>query len=110
MSKKKLLEYDVLDDTGNVVSQVVIETEDDNPSAPQLATNAKGIQKATQDLQQSLDSIRPTLHAIAKSLQEINQPKEVSVEVGLKLSAKAGVIVASLDSEINFKVTLKWVN
>ena len=36
------------------------------------------------------------------------QPSEAQVEVGFKFSAKAGVILASADSEATFKVTLKW--
>src|SRR5262249_54881460 len=36
-------------------------------------------------------------------------PDAVEVELGLKLTAKAGFVIAESTGEANFKVTLKWV-
>jgi Trypsin-co-occurring domain 1 len=35
-------------------------------------------------------------------------PDEFTVEFGVKLSAKAAVVIASATTDANFKVTLKW--
>ncbi|MCK7576896.1 MAG: hypothetical protein MZV65_14195 [Chromatiales bacterium] len=40
----------------------------------------------------------------------MNTPTEIGLEFGVKFSAKAGAIIASVDSEAVFKVSLKWSN
>jgi hypothetical protein len=37
-----------------------------------------------------------------------DQPDEMVVEFGIKLGAKAGVVIASADTEANFTVSLTW--
>ena len=42
--------------------------------------------------------------------QDSCHPTEIELEFGVKFNAKAGAIIASVDSEATFKVALKWVN
>ncbi|OWK34897.1 hypothetical protein FRUB_09739 [Fimbriiglobus ruber] len=45
-----------------------------------------------------------------KTATELNNPSEVAIEFGIKVSVESGVIVASAEAEANFKVSLKWKN
>ena len=54
--------------------------------------------------------IKPAAQLVLDALKELNSPKEIQLEFGLKFGAKTGVIVASADTDVNFKVTVKWEN
>ena len=65
--------------------------------------------RARQSFESSLDKIRPAASAIIAKLREMtDQPEQVAVEFGIKLSGAAGVVLASTGVEANFKVTLTW--
>jgi hypothetical protein len=59
---------------------------------------------------QAIDKIPAITNALFATLQEINQPKEVELEMGLKLSAKTGIVIASANSDVHFKLKIKWDN
>ena len=46
--------------------------------------------------------------SIEKARSSVEPPQEVQVELGLKLTAKTGFVVAESTGEAQFKVTLKW--
>jgi hypothetical protein len=105
---KELVEYKVVGEDGEI-NTIIVEV--DNPVAGPTTPASQGqIVKATHTLQDALKQITPALNVISKSLRDINQPKEIELELGLKLTGKAGVVFASVDSEVTFKVTLKWQN
>ncbi len=93
-------------------STVVFETEAESSGGPRRI--AKGGAKEPEDADERFESvakrIRPAAQLVLDALRELNSPKEIALEFGLKFSAKTGVIVASADSEVNFKVNVKWVN
>ncbi|WP_018417396.1 CU044_2847 family protein [Teredinibacter turnerae] len=65
------------------------------------------------DVKKLREAIAPlsTLYEdITSSLKSINEPSEISIEVGIKLSAKAGIVIVSGDSEANFKLSITWKN
>ncbi len=60
-------------------------------------------------LKNSLNHLSQYPATFFNSVKEIaNSPDEINVELGLKFSAKAGLILRSLDGEANLKITLKW--
>ena len=61
-------------------------------------------------LQDALKRAIPTLDEIAATLKEVNEPDEVWLQLGLKITADANVILARLGTEGTLNVTLKWVN
>jgi hypothetical protein len=72
-------------------------------------TATEVVEKARQSFETSLERIKPVAAAIIAKLRELSdQPEQVSVEFGIKLSAEAGVVLASTGVEANFKVTLMW--
>ena len=108
---KQLVEFQLEDG-----STVVFET-DEQPTPPAPGTQRISrsgpeaeVQKAQQHFEQAAARIRPAAQVVLDALREMNSPKEIGLEFGVKFSAKAGVVIASADSEVNFKVSVKWVN
>lgn len=65
--------------------------------------------KVGQSLESALQKIKPAASAVVAALRGLaDSPDEITVEFGVKLSAKAGAILASADAEANYKVTLSW--
>ncbi|NRB65617.1 MAG: hypothetical protein HRU40_21805, partial [Saprospiraceae bacterium] len=57
----------------------------------------------------AIKKIRPTANALLRQLTSLDaKPDNVSVEFGIKISGKVGAIIASTQTEANFKVTLSW--
>jgi hypothetical protein len=45
---------------------------------------------------------------VTKAQQSARPPDAIEVELGLKLTAKTGFVVAESSGEANFKITLSW--
>ena len=57
----------------------------------------------------AIKKIRPTANALLQQLTSLDaKPDKVSVEFAIKISGKVGAIIASTQTEANFKVTLTW--
>ena len=74
---------------------------------------AKGMGDIVAAAPKSFDEAMATLKAYAGSLEDLIMgldltPKEVSVEIGLKMSGSAGFIIAKAGSEVEMKVALTW--
>ncbi len=67
-------------------------------------------EKAQAGFNEAIARLRPAADAILQAFQGLNTPTEIGLEFGVKFSAKAGAIIASVDSEAVFKVSLKWSN
>jgi len=57
-------------------------------------------------LESYLDGVRHAAGAVIGKLKDMAQ--EVDVELGIKLSAKAGVVIANSAAEANIRVTVRW--
>lgn len=102
---KRLIEFP-LDAGGNILVEVdgIEPTTRVRGGAPMEVA-----EKARQTFESSLERIKPAAAAIISKLREMSdQPEQVSVEFGIKLSAEAGVVLATTGVEANFKVTLLW--
>ena len=67
------------------------------------------IEKAAQRLDDAINRVVTMgQRTIEKARSADEAPSEVSVELGLKLTAKTGFVVAETTGEAQFKVTLKW--
>lgn len=61
----------------------------------------------------SFDEAMVTLKAYAASLDDLIRglhltPKEVAVQIGLRMSGSAGFIIAKAGAETDMKISLKW--
>jgi hypothetical protein len=87
----------------------------DEPESPAIQRVAlpsgKQVLKAQQTFEEALVQIKPVASAIISKLRDLNQPAdEVEVKFGLKLTADAGAIFASVGGGVTYEISLKWSN
>lgn len=72
--------------------------------------NKRGVvQNAMVNFEKSLEPLKAIARSIVNTVKEpAGGPDHIEVELGLKFSAKAGIILSSLDGEANLKIVLKW--
>ncbi len=98
---KQLVEYELEDG-----STILIEV--DLPEAGiERASRDDQIVKAKEGFVDALKHVKPITQTIISTLGDLSA-NEIGVAFGIKLSAKAGIIIASADTEANFTVTLTW--
>lgn len=105
---KKILQLKTND--GN---DLFVEVTDATESGPMRGTTAESrgiIENAKESFDKALEPLKQVSNSIINCIKDItNSPKEVEVELGLKFTATAGIILSSLDSEAHFRITFKWV-
>ena len=99
-----LIEFEMADG-----GTVVVEADDEQLAGFQPAAASPGevAAKATESFEAALDRLLPPIAAIGERMRSLS-PEEVQVELGVKLTAEAGVIVAKAAAEANFIVRLRW--
>lgn len=98
---KQLVEYE-LDDGQTILVEV------DLPEAGiERAGRLDQVVKAKERLGETLEQIKPLAQTVMAKLHGLSSD-EIGVEFGIKLSAKAGIILASAESEANITVRLTW--
>jgi hypothetical protein len=85
---------------------IVVETSEDLVGPVHAAPPGEVVASAVQTLDAGLDTRQPALTRLLSKLRAVS-PDEVTIELGIKVSTKAG-IVAEAAGEANFKVTLLW--
>lgn len=101
---KTLIEFPTED--GKVV---IVEVDEGIEGDMRAARPGEITARAAQTFESALDAIKPVVVAVINKLRDISVPvDQISVEFGIKLGAKAGVYIASADTEANFKVSLTW--
>ncbi len=94
-------------------SDLFVEVDDSTESLPMRGNaveNRGVIENAKASFEKALHPLKEVSNSIINCIKEIsNSPKEVEVELGLKFTAKAGIILTSLDSEAHLKITFKWI-
>jgi hypothetical protein len=101
---KRLVNYE-LDDG----STVTFEADDATRGIVPAARGQEEVVRATETFEQALERIKPAVNTLRTYLDGLSA-NEVQVTFGLKVSAEAGMIIASGAVEANYAVTLKWVN
>lgn len=105
---KQLVEFRSSNDETIMVEVTDVSTED---GITRAGKQQELIVKANQSLESALGKIRTLAEAIVDCLNSVSRkPSEVEVEFSLKMSAEAGVVIASGQIEANYTVKLKWVN
>ncbi len=59
-------------------------------------------------VRQALDSLKPAVQRVFESLQDLNNPKSIDIEIGIGFSGKVGVFLASADTAATLKIKLRW--
>jgi hypothetical protein len=104
---KRYLRFDLGAQQGSVIVEVEEPQAEEGieraARAPELAA------RAGQTFEAALENIKPIARAVLTKVQDLSEAlDEVNVEFGLKLDAKAGVLIASGGVEANFKIVLTW--
>ena len=106
MKEKKIAEFSLADGT-----KFLVEVDEPEGRGIQRVALPSGRQvlKAQQTFEEALENIKPVASTIISKLRDLNQPAdEVEVKFGLKLTADAGAIFASVGGEVSYEITLKW--
>jgi len=70
---------------------------------------AELVECGSRTLEESLGSIAPALGEVIDKLRNVSsQLSQIEVELGLKLTAEAGMVVAKAGAEANFRVLVRW--
>jgi NTP-dependent ternary system trypsin peptidase co-occuring protein len=88
---------------------IVVEMDDDQLAgfAPAAVNPGEVALVAAGSLEAAVDRLLPALRSIGERMKALT-PDELTVALGVKLTAEAGVVVAKAAGEANFTVTLKW--
>jgi hypothetical protein len=69
----------------------------------------RAVRDAALTLETAVARATPAFRAIVSKLQsDANRPDEIHVELGLKLTAEAGAVIARTAGEGNVRITLHW--
>jgi len=67
------------------------------------------VEKVGESFEDLAQRIGKLIEPLKKSLQEsLSDASEVSIEFGVKVSGKAGLVIAASELEGNFKIAIKW--
>jgi len=67
------------------------------------------VEKAVSSFEAALTRIRPVAAAVVEQFADaVRGTTSVKVKFGLKFNAEAGAIIASLGSEANFEIEVRW--
>ena len=92
-------------------TEVVFETTLGAEGGEELVSREEGeIPLAKERLDVLASKIRPVAQTVLGALKELNTPQEITLEFGIKLGGKSGIVFASAETECNFKIGLKWTN
>jgi len=107
MIMKHLVEFP-LEDGGSIFVEVS-EPEGGRGSRRVARGAEEEPETAPKTFEQALNKIRPATESVIAMLRGLlHKPGEVEMEFGFTLSAEAGVIITSISTEANYKVTLRW--
>ncbi|WCT13626.1 CU044_2847 family protein [Mucilaginibacter jinjuensis] len=67
------------------------------------------IENASKTISQAFEPLRSTTESLFSVFDGIiNRPDEIEIEMSVKITAEAGMIITKGSVEGNFKVSLKW--
>ena len=109
MAQNKEIAQFLLDDG----TPFLIEIQESESANIQRAANVdmgQQVVQAKQSFETALGHVMPVASAALKRIRTgLNTPAdEVELKFGVKLTAEAGAIIASVGGEVNFEITLRW--
>ncbi|GHF04680.1 CU044_2847 family protein [Streptomyces morookaense] len=88
---------------------VLVEIDDDPQAVVRVARGNGTVPHAAHTLERGLDSVRDAAHAVVGRLADLpSRPSRITLELGMKLSAEAGVFLAKTAGEASLTLTLEW--
>lgn len=91
---------------------VTVEVDDLPPARTMRGGDPRGasfVDQGTRTLEDSLATVVPALREVVGKLRYVSKElSEIEVELGLKLTGEAGMVVAKAGAEANFRVLVRW--
>jgi hypothetical protein len=108
---KQLIEFK-LNDGSTVVFETDLVEPEIHAGDQRVANTARhgGVQKSTEMFESVVGRIRPAAQLVLDALLGLSTPRKIELEFGVKFNAKTGVVIASVDSDVSFKVRVNWEN
>ena len=104
MNDKRVMEFKMDDDTPIYVEFA----QADGYDAERVSVGERGFIEAQQRFTDAIARVKPAAEFVLNAFREMNEPDQIGLDFGIKFNAKAGAVLASVDSEATFKVTLIW--
>ncbi len=106
---KRIVEYTIKNSKNETVV-IPVEAEDvDLPKGYSQSSRVDVSSEANLKFEDAIERVKLTAIAIFEKLKGVSDPPpDIEVEFGLKLTANAGAVVASVGAEAQYKLTLKW--
>ncbi|MFE1437280.1 CU044_2847 family protein [Streptomyces sp. NPDC058739] len=88
---------------------VLVEVDSGPQAVVRVARSGGVVAEASETLERGLDSVREAAHAVLARVADLpRQPDKITLELGLKLSAEAGVFLAKTAGEGSLTLTMEW--
>ncbi|MFJ5997130.1 CU044_2847 family protein [Streptomyces sp. NPDC092370] len=88
---------------------VLVEVDNGPQAVVRVARPGGMVAEASQTLERGLESVREAAHAVLAKVTDLpRQPDKITLELGLKLSAEAGVFLAKAAGEGSLTLTMEW--
>ena len=92
-------------------SPVIVEVEEPRiGKETRVSLTTEGVEQAQMGFMEALAQLRPAADAVLDTFRAMNNPSEINLEFGVKLSGKLGAIFTAVQGEATFKVSVKWKN
>ncbi|MFC4584748.1 CU044_2847 family protein [Sphaerisporangium corydalis] len=86
---------------------VTVEVSENEPGVRRASRSGDKIEAAVDSLQEALQPIRAAAEAALDTFRRAN-PDEVEIELGVRLNAEAGAVIAKSSIEGHLNVKLTW--
>lgn len=107
MNDKRVMEFK-MDDGTPVYVEVAQGEGYDAERVTRGGSGQHGFVEAEKRFTDAISRVKPAAEFVLNAFREMNEPDQIGLEFGVKFNAKAGAILASVDSEATFKVSLLW--
>jgi hypothetical protein len=86
---------------------VVVEVDEPPEGFVRVARAANGLLIATKSFEDAIAALAPITRSVYETLSAV-RPQELEIEMGFKLTAESGVVVAKAGGEAHIMVKLVW--
>ncbi|WP_406002768.1 CU044_2847 family protein [Streptomyces sp. NBC_00829] len=88
---------------------VLVEVDDGPQAVVRVARPGGMVPEAAETLERGLESVRQAAQAVLGKMVDLpRQPDRITLALGLKLSAEAGVFLAKTAAEGSLTLTMEW--
>lgn len=109
MKKLKVIKFD-LDDNQQIGVIPCFDT-NDNEQLPYSVGDGAFAEKAEKTFTSTISTIKGIGNSFLQTIKSMEKvPDEVTIELGMVLSAKLGALISSTAAEANFKISMTWKN